>query len=89
MAGSVAGGGTAPNVVPPTATTNLRVPPVFDTDVVVNRVLACKPFGTDCRIEVTGGINRLPYDRNAGVAAVFEHAKTCAAKIGFVLEGTP
>jgi len=52
-------------------------------------VLARKPFGTDCRIEVTGDINRPPYDRNAGIAAVFEHAKTCAAKIGFVLEGTP
>jgi glutamate carboxypeptidase len=68
-----------------TATIDLRVPP----DAVVNRVLQRKPFDPDCRIEVIGGINRPPYDKNAGIAALFEHAKACAAEIGFVLEDTP
>ena len=38
---------------------------------------------------MTGGINRPPYDKNAGIAALFEHARACAAEIGFVLEDTP
>jgi glutamate carboxypeptidase len=87
----MASGGSAPNVVPAlaTATIDLRVPPGIDVDAVVNRVLQRKPFDPDCRVEVTGGINRPPYEKNAGIAALFEHAKACAAEVGFVLEDTP
>jgi glutamate carboxypeptidase len=87
----MASGGSAPNVVPAlaTATIDLRVPPGIDTDAVVQRVLKRDPFDPDCRIEVTGGINRPPYGKNAGIAGLFEHAKGCAREIGFELEDTP
>jgi glutamate carboxypeptidase len=87
----MASGGSAPNVVPAlaTATIDLRVPPGIDTDAVVGRVLQRTPFDPDCRIEVTGGINRPPYAKNAGIAALFEHAQACAQEIGFTLEDTP
>lgn len=50
----------------------------------------------ECRIEVDlrvpspqpveGGMNRPPYTKDAGIAALFEHAKGLAAEIGFELE---
>ncbi|WP_395712286.1 M20 family metallopeptidase [Reyranella sp.] len=87
----MAQGGSAPNVVPAlaTATIDLRVPPGIDADAVVQRVLNRPAFDPDCRIEVTGGINRPAYAKNEGITALFEHAKSCAAEIGFVLEDTP
>jgi glutamate carboxypeptidase len=87
----MAQGGSAPNVVPAlaTATIDLRVPPGIDADAVVRRVLQRPAFDPDCRIEVTGGINRPAYAKNEGITALFEHAKSCAAEIGFVLEDTP
>jgi len=87
----MAQGGSAPNVVPAlaTATIDLRVPPGIDADAVVQRVLQRPAFDPDCRIEVTGGINRPAYAKNEGITALFEHAKGCAAEIGFVLEDTP
>ncbi|MGD9881772.1 MAG: M20 family metallopeptidase [Reyranella sp.] len=87
----MAQGGSAPNVVPAlaTATIDLRVPPGIDADAVVQRVLQRPAFDPDCRVEVTGGINRPAYAKNEGITALFEHAKGCAAEIGFVLEDTP
>ena len=87
----MASGGSAPNVVPAlaTATIDLRVPPGIDAVAIVQRVLKRTPFDPDCRIEVTGGINRPPYEKNAGITALFEHARACAVEIGFTLEDTP
>ena len=87
----MAQGGSAPNVVPAlaTATIDLRVPPGIDADAVVQRVLQRPAFDPDCRVEVSGGINRPAYGKNEGITALFEHARACAAEIGFVLEDTP
>jgi glutamate carboxypeptidase len=84
-------GGSAPNVVPAEAraTIDLRVPPTVDADTIVQRILDRKPHDADCSITVSGGINRPAYGKNAGIAALFEHAKACAAEVGFVLEDTP
>lgn len=87
----MAQGGSAPNVVPAlaTATIDLRVPPGIDADAVVQRVLQRPAFDPDCRVEASGGINRPAYGKNEGITALFEHARACAAEIGFVLEDTP
>ena len=87
----MAQGGSAPNVVPAlaTATIDLRVPPGIDADAVVQHVLQRPAFDPDCRVGVTGGINRPAYAKNEGITALFEHAKGCAAEIGFALEDTP
>ncbi len=45
-----------------------------------------KSYNSDVRIEVEGGVNRQPYETDAGSAALFEHAKGMAREIGFELE---
>lgn len=87
----MAQGGSAPNVVPAEAraTIDLRVPPTVDADAIVGRILDRKPFTPDCQVVVTGGINRPPYAKNDGIAALFRHAQACAAEFGYKLEDTP
>ena len=84
-------GGSAPNVVPAEAraTIDLRVPPAVDAGEVVQRILQRKAHDPDCAITVTGEINRPAYSKSAGITALFEHARVCAAEVGFVLEDTP
>src|SRR4029077_6289749 len=84
-------GGSAPNVVPAEAraTIDLRVPPTVDAGQVVQRIKQRRAHDPDCSIAVTGDINRPAYGKSAGIAALFEHAKACAAEVGFVLEDTP
>jgi glutamate carboxypeptidase len=47
------------------------------------------PHDPDVRVTVEGGMNRPPYERTEGVARLFEHAKACAAELGFTLEDVP
>jgi glutamate carboxypeptidase len=84
-------GGSAPNVVPAEAraTIDLRVPPTIDAEEVVQRIMQRRAHDPDCRIAVMGGINRPAYCKSAGIAALFEHARACAAEVGFALEDTP
>jgi glutamate carboxypeptidase len=84
-------GGSAPNVVPAEAraTIDLRVPPTIDAGEIVERIVQRRAQDSDCTITVTGDINRPAYSKSAGIAALFEHAKVCAAEVGFTLEDTP
>jgi len=52
----------------------------------VAHVLALTSSDPDVQIEVTGGINRPPYEKNDGIVALFEHARGLANEIGFELE---
>ena len=52
----------------------------------LERVLGLTTFDPDTTLEVTGGMNRPPYDKDEKISALFEHAKTLAAEIGFELE---
>jgi glutamate carboxypeptidase len=81
-------GGTAANVVPErcSATIDLRVPTVSAADEMIGRLRALKPYNRDVKVRVTGGLNRPPYEKNAGVSRLFEHAKQLAAELGFTLE---
>jgi glutamate carboxypeptidase len=84
-------GGSAPNVVPAEAcaTIDLRVPPTVDAAQVVQRIVQRRAHDPDCTIAVTGDINRPAYSKSAGIAALFERARACAAEVGFVLEDMP
>jgi glutamate carboxypeptidase len=84
-------GGSAPNVVPAEAraSIDLRVPPTVDAGEVVQRILQRKAHDPDCAITVAGDINRPAYGKSASIAALFEHARICAAEAGFVLEDAP
>ena len=55
----------------------------------MQRIKQRRAHDPDCSIVVTGDINRPAYGKSAGIAALFEHAKACAAEVGFVLEDTP
>ena len=80
-------GGTAANVVPErcSATIDLRVPTVSAADEMIGRLGALEPYNRDVKVRVTGGLNRPPYEKNAGIARLFEHAKRLAAELGFAL----
>src|SRR6185503_18175542 len=45
-----------------------------------------KPLDKRSSIEVSGGLNRPPMDRSAGVRGLFQKARTLAAEMGISLE---
>jgi glutamate carboxypeptidase len=81
-------GGTRPNVVAEEAWAeiDMRVPSPALAEEMVAKVLGLAPHDPDCVLTVTGGLNRPPYEKLPGIAALFDHAKALAAEIGFELE---
>lgn len=77
-------GGTAANTVPAHcwATIDVRVNSVADAEEVIERLRGLKPKNPDTRVVVKGGLNRPPFEKNAGVARLFEHARGLAREIG-------
>ena len=84
----VVGGGTQSNVVPASAWADidLRVTTMANVAVVTERLQALKPRDPECRLLLTGGLNRPPMERTEGTAALFARAKELAAELGFALE---
>jgi glutamate carboxypeptidase len=82
-------GGTADNVVPAwcEATLDMRVTSMADGDELVARILGLKSHDPDVRLEVTGGLNRPPYEMTKPGAALFEHARAVAKPLGIDLVG--
>lgn len=82
----VASGGTVgfANVVPAHATAEIdfRAPDDASAQELEARVLGLRASGKDVAVKVTGGINRPPFVRDAGVAKLYEHAKKIADDIG-------
>lgn len=84
----VVGGGTQSNVVPASAWAeiDLRVTAVADAEAIMGKFQALKPRDPECRLTLTGGLNRPPMERTPGTAALFSQAKELAASLGFALE---
>jgi glutamate carboxypeptidase len=61
------------------------VPTIADADELVPRILNLQPKTEGVSIKVIGELNRPPYEKNNAGAALFEHAKSIAAEIGFDL----
>lgn len=82
-------GGTGTNVVPAKCwiKVDIRIADMAALDEVEAFVATITPEDPDVRIEITGGLDRPPYERDAGIDALFEHAKAVAADIGWELEG--
>jgi glutamate carboxypeptidase len=80
-------GGTKPNVIAEEAyaEVDMRVPTIADADELMPRILNLKPKTEGVSVTVTGGLNRPPYEKNNAGAALYEHAKSLAAEIGFDL----
>jgi len=83
-------GGTGVNVVPGECSVevDLRIPTPELAEEYLDRILSLKPYDRDVTLEISGEINRPPYKKDAGIAALFEHARGLAAEIGFDLQDT-
>ena len=83
-------GGTRPNVIAEEAyaEVDLRVPSVADGDELVPKILNLKSRTDGVSVKVVGGLNRPPYQKGNAGAALYEHARTLAAEIGFDLVDT-
>jgi glutamate carboxypeptidase len=83
-------GGTRPNVIAEEAyaEVDLRVPSIADGDDLVAKILSLKSRTEGVSVRVVGGLNRPPYEKGNAGAALYEHARTLAAEIGFDLVDT-
>jgi glutamate carboxypeptidase len=81
-------GGTRANVVPAEATgvIDVRVSRMGDGVEIDGKLRALKAFNRNCRIEISGGMNRPPMERTAGVAALYEKASLVADELGWKLD---
>src|ERR1035437_673654 len=83
-------GGSRPNVIPEEAyaEVDLRVATTADADDLVAKILNLKSRSEGVSVKVVGELNRPPYEKGSAGAALYEHAKTLAAEIGFDLADT-
>ncbi len=83
-------GGTKPNVIAEEAyaEVDMRVPTTADADDLVPKILNLKSQTEGVSVKVTGELNRPPYEKGNAGAALYQHAKSLAAEIGFDLVDT-
>lgn len=81
-------GGTRSNVVAAEciAVIDIRAPRLRDRGYLEKKFASLKPFDRRCQIEITGGLNRPPMERSAGVRKLFSLAKKLAVDLGVTLE---
>jgi glutamate carboxypeptidase len=81
-------GGTRSNVVPAEcrAEVDIRVPRDRDRVYLEKKFAGLKPFDKRCALEITGGLNRPPMERSAGVRRLYQIAEKLAAELGVTLE---
>ena len=80
-------GGSRTNVVPAEASAqvDVRIARMKDAAGIDKKMRRLRSFHRRCKIEITGGINRPPMERNAGVAALYAQAKAIARDLGWRL----
>jgi glutamate carboxypeptidase len=80
----VIAGGTRPNVVAEEAAAivDVRAPTLADAAAVDAAFRGLRPHLAGARLAVTGGFERPPMERSAGVAALYAHAQAAAAELG-------
>ncbi|WP_407149437.1 M20 family metallopeptidase [Bradyrhizobium sp. ORS 86] len=80
-------GGTKPNVIAEEAYAeiDLRVPTMADADELVSKILGITSRTEGVTVTVTGELNRPPYEKSNSGTALYEHARTVAAELGFDL----
>jgi glutamate carboxypeptidase len=80
-------GGTRVNVVAAeaAATIDVRVARMKDAAGIDRQLRSLKPFNRKCKLEISGGVNRPPMERTAGVAALYGKATLIAKQLGWKL----
>jgi glutamate carboxypeptidase len=86
----VISGGTAPNVIPQHChiSVDLRVRDVAAGEEFEKKILGLEPFDKGVKLEVSGGMNRPPFEKSAAIDVLFRHAQAVAKGIGFDLQHT-
>jgi glutamate carboxypeptidase len=81
-------GGTRTNVIAAEATVEIdvRIKIAKQAAGLDRKLRGLKPFDRRCKLNIEGGINRMPMERNAGVVALYRKAKSIAAQIDWKLE---
>jgi glutamate carboxypeptidase len=81
-------GGTRTNVIAAEATVEIdvRITHAKQAAPLDRKFRALKPFDKHCQLAIEGGINRMPMERTAGVAALYGKARAIAQEIGWKLE---
>jgi glutamate carboxypeptidase len=84
----VISGGTRSNVVASEASAeiDIRVLRLKDVPALERKFRALRPFDKRCSIEVTGGLNRPPMERSAGIARLFHTARKLGRELGVEIE---
>lgn len=80
-------GGTAANTVPEhcTAAIDMRIRTMADAEALDRDLRARTPYNRDVKLEISGNINRPPFEKNAGIETLLAHARALAREIGFEL----
>jgi glutamate carboxypeptidase len=83
----IVSGGSRTNVVPAEAAAQIdvRIARMKDAAGIDKKMRSLRPFNHKCKIEITGGINRPPMERTAGVAALYAQAAAIARELGWKL----
>jgi glutamate carboxypeptidase len=81
-------GGSRTNVVAAEARAaiDVRVLRIKDAETLDRRFHGLRPVDRRCKIEISGGLNRPPMERTAGIAKLFRKARELAAELGIELE---
>jgi glutamate carboxypeptidase len=81
-------GGTRTNVVAAEASVEIdvRIKQAKQAAALDRKMRSLKPFDKHCKLMIEGGINRMPMERTAGVAALYKKAQTIADHINWKLE---
>jgi glutamate carboxypeptidase len=84
----VISGGSRSNVVAAEARAevDIRVMRLKDAPALDRKFRGLKPVDKRCTIEITGGLNRPPMERSAGIVALFKTAQKLGREIGVELE---
>jgi len=81
-------GGSRSNVIAAEASAEIdvRIKAAKQAAMLDRRLRSLKPFDRHCKLKVEGGINRMPMERTAGVAALYKKAQAIARHINWKLE---
>ncbi|HEU0040054.1 MAG TPA: M20 family metallopeptidase [Verrucomicrobiae bacterium] len=83
----IVSGGSRTNVVPAEAVAqvDVRIARLKDAGGIEKKMRGLRPFNRNCKVEVSGGVNRPPMERTAGVAGLYEIAFGLARELGWNL----
>jgi glutamate carboxypeptidase len=84
----VIAGGTRTNVIAAEASLGIdvRIKSAKQASGIDRKLRSLKSFDKRCRLDMTGGINRMPMERTSGVVALYKNAQEIARQVGWKLE---